>query len=183
MLDLLIILCRCSSYERTDMVLFSSIFLVKSDMSVEFQQSMAVLHVFKIARAVHLCCDTRNFSPVNAPSTFSTSWPLRTPQTGKVSRSGGLLQKFAQLRLSALAHLENSRTGAANVSLFTSFPLSHAPELHNGRAVRNVTVEFCLQLYAEQIQPSAKNSHFKTCRFQCIWKSQLVSRNGCSLHC
>lgn len=183
MLDLLIILFRCSSYERTHMILFSSVFLLKSDMSVEFQQLLAVLDVFKIARAVHLCCEARNFSPANAPCTFSTSWPLHTLQTGKVSQSERLLQKFAQLHLLALAYLENGRTGAANVFLLTSFPLSHAPELHNGRAVQNIIVEFCLQLYAEQIQPSAKNSHFKTCRFQCIWKSQLVSRNGCSLHC
>jgi len=51
MLDLLIILRRCSSYERTHMVLFSSVFLSKTDMSVEFQQLLAVLDVFKIACA------------------------------------------------------------------------------------------------------------------------------------
>lgn len=48
---------------------------------------------------------------------------LHILQTAKVPHSQRLLQKFAQLRLSALAHLESRRTGAAHVILLTALPL------------------------------------------------------------
>lgn len=47
-LHLLVILCICSSYERTHLVLFHSIVLLQSYTSVEFQH-LALLDVFKIA--------------------------------------------------------------------------------------------------------------------------------------
>lgn len=166
MLDLLIILCRCPSYERTHMVLFSSVLLLRSDMSVEFQQLWAALNVFRTACAVQLCCEARNYSPAIAPCACSASRPLRILQTAKVPHSERLLQKFAQLRLSALARLETRRSGAAHVILLGAFGC--APELHSGRAVRSSRAQCCLQLRAEQIQPAVKSSRFKTCRFQCI---------------
>lgn len=114
-----------------------------------------------------MCCEAGKFFPVPVlPLHPDSSIPFKLGNFH--SQKGCNRYLFVQLHLTALAHLEHSRTRAASVFLLTSFPPSHAPELGNGAAVQNIFMEFRLQPYAEQIQPSAKNSHFKTCQLQRI---------------
>lgn len=132
MLDLLIILCRYASYERTHMVLFHATVLLQSYMPVEFQHLLALLDVFNIACAVQICFEGKNFSK-SLLFVLSLHPDPSIPLKLEVSQSERVLQKYSRLLLSALAHLKNNRTGAANVFLLTSFPLTHAPELYNRR--------------------------------------------------
>lgn len=109
------------------MVLFSSVFLVKSDMSVDFQQLLAVLDVFRIACAVHLCSEARNFSPANAPCTSPTSWPPDTLQTGKVSQSERLLTEICPAPLIGLGPSGKQQNGSCKCLCAHIFPSLTCP--------------------------------------------------------